>query len=194
VTDILRLTTEPAVLQQLDSEANYVSPGANGLIILPYFIGEKTPLFDPHARGVFFGLSLAHTRGHIFRAILEAVIYGFRHHVEELETLGFPVKRILATNGGVKSQIWRQIAADVLGKPIQSFPGHPGSVLGVACLAAHNAGLVKSWNDIELFLTLGREERPIEAHQLICEQAYQLYRKVYIDLKNDFPLLTRIGG
>lgn len=194
LTDILRLTTDPRVLQQLDQEANEIPPGSNGLIILPYFIGEKTPLFDSSARGVFFGLSLAHTRAHIFRAILEAVIYGFRHHVEELETMNFPVKRILATNGGVKSQIWRQIAADVLGKPIKSFPGHPGSALGVAFVAAHAVGMVKDWNEIEVFLKVTHQEQPIQANQAIYEQAYQVYRKIYIDLKDDFPLLTNIGG
>ena len=103
-------------LKKLDEDASKLPPASDGLIILPYFLGEKTPIFDPEARGMMFGLTLSHTRAHIFRACLEAVIYGFRHHIDVIRELGYEPRRIIATNGGSRSRFWCQIAADVLGQ------------------------------------------------------------------------------
>ena len=107
---------------------------------------------DPQARGVIFGLDLSHSRAHIFRATLEAVMYGFRHHVDVLREAGLDPTRFLATNGGVSSSLWRQIAADVLNEPITSFRNHPGSVLGVAFVAGMAQGLFTDWTEIDRFL------------------------------------------
>ncbi|SMB98188.1 xylulokinase [Thermanaeromonas toyohensis ToBE] len=189
VVNVLGQDATPEILTQLDREAKRVPPGAGGLIVLPYFLGEKTPILDPLARGVFFGLSLHHGRGHIFRAILEAVIFGFRHHVEVLEEMGCNIRRVFATNGGVKSQLWTQIAADILGREVRSFPGHPGSALGVAFLAGKSAGLFKTWEEIELFLRHSRCFIPDETQVKLYQNAYSVYRKLYEDLKSDFPLL-----
>jgi xylulokinase len=121
VRDIAGVTEDPGIFKKLDAEAENVPPASDGLIILPYFLGEKTPIFDPTARGVMFGLTLSHTRGHIFRAMLEAVIYGFRHHIDVLTDMGYRPERIFAANGGAKSSFWCQIAADVLGQRITPF-------------------------------------------------------------------------
>ncbi len=126
---------------ELDELAREVPVGSAGLIVLPYFIGEKTPIFDPLARGVFFGLGLHHTRAHVHRAILEAVAYGFRHHVEVCKELGHPVKRAVITDGGARSPLWRQIVSDVLGIPVTHLRSHPGSALGAAFVAGLGAGL-----------------------------------------------------
>ena len=88
-------------LKEMDREAEEsVPPASDGLVILPYFIGEKTPIFDPTARGVMFGLTLSHTKAHLFRACLEAVIYGFRHHIDVLAESGYEIGHVYATNGG----------------------------------------------------------------------------------------------
>lgn len=178
---------------ELDAAAEQVGPGSDGLIVLPYFIGEKTPLFDPLARGVFFGLSLHHGQGHLFRACLEAVIYGFRHHVDVLRDMGHEPKRVFATNGGVKSRLWRQIAADVLGTPVVSFPGHPGSALGVAFVAGKAGGLFTSWEDIDRFLKDGHSNVPDPDAHRVYTAAYHVYRQIYQDLKHTFPLLQQVG-
>ena len=87
-------------------------PGADGLILLPYFLGEKTPIHDPYARGTLIGLGLHHTLGHIWRAALEAIVFGFSHHLEVFEELGKPARRVIASDGGAQSRLWMQIAAE----------------------------------------------------------------------------------
>ena len=184
---------DPAIFKKLDQEAALVPPASDGLIILPYFLGEKTPIFDPDARGILFGLTLSHTRGHIFRAILEAVIYGFRHHVDVLSEMGRSPERIFATNGGAKSSFWCQIAADVLGKTVTSFPHHPGSALGVAFLAGIYAGIFHDFEQIQEFLQEGaRVYEPIAQNVEVYKKAYRIYRDLYVQLKPSFEALTTL--
>lgn len=182
----------PDLFAKLDQAAEQVPPGADGLIVLPYYLGEKTPIFDPEARGVMFGMSLTHKREHIFRAILESVIYGFRHHIDVLRSYGYEPKRIMATNGGAKSKFWCQIAADVLDAEIRSYPTHPGSALGVAFLAGKSVGVYEDWEDIESFLQEYRDFTPIGEHTVIYDQSYSIYRSLYERLKTLFPEVNRI--
>ncbi len=182
----------PDIFARLDEQAVNVAPASEGLIILPYFLGEKTPLFDPTARGVLFGLTLSHTNGHIFRAILESVIYGFRHHVEVLDDMGYKPKRIMATNGGAKSKFWCQIAADVLGQEVRSYPSHPGSALGVAFLAGMSVGMFQKWEEIQKFLTIHRTFQPDQDAVKIYDRAYQIYRKLYQQLKPSFAEVQKL--
>lgn len=191
IKDILRESSDD-IFKELDEDALRVKPGADGLIILPYFLGEKTPIFDPQARGVMFGLTLTHGRGHIFRAILEAVIYGFRHHVEVLESMGYRPRNIYATNGGAKSKFWCQIAADVLKSEIRSFPSHPGSALGVAFVAGKTAGLFADWNEIHRFLGDYRDFSPVPAHSQIYDKTYRIYRDLYRQLQPSFESLQHV--
>lgn len=185
VKDILD-SESSTIYKELDQEAMKVPAASEGLVILPYFLGEKTPIFDPNARGVMFGLTLAHTRGHIFRAILEAVIYGFRHHVEVLKEMGYEPNRIMATNGGAKSKFWCQIAADVLGTTICSYPSHPGSALGVAFLAGKSAGVFKEWDEIRKFLTDYHIYEPNKREVEIYNRSYKIYRDLYKELTTPF--------
>jgi xylulokinase len=155
--------------------------------VLPYFLGEKTPLMDPLARGVIFGLGLHHTPAHIFRAVLEAVIYGFRHHLDVLREAGHVPGRIVATNGGVSSGLWRHIAADVLGAPVTSFRGHPGSSLGVAFVAGMAGGLFRDWAEIDRFLTDRIVDEPDLANAAVYGHRYAVYRDLYGRLVDLFP-------
>ncbi|HWQ79324.1 MAG TPA: FGGY-family carbohydrate kinase [Anaerovoracaceae bacterium] len=182
----------PSVFKELDAQAELIPPASEGLIILPYFLGEKTPIFDPIARGVMFGLTLSHTKAHIFRAILEAVIYGFRHHVEVIREAGFEPRQIMATNGGAKSKFWCQIAADILGQTICSFPSHPGSALGVAFLAGKSAGLFQEWQEIQTFLTDRQIYEPDPRSVEIYNKSYNIYRDIYRQLKPSFEKLQRV--
>ena len=180
--DILRLEG-PNVLRDLDDAASRVPPASDGLIVLPYFLGEKTPIMDPTARGTFFGLTLSHTRAHIFRAILESVIYGFRHHVEVIRSMGLVPERIYATNGGAKSRFWCQIAADVLSREIVAYPSHPGSALGVAFLAGMKAGVFTEWEQIRTFLEEKRVFTPEPGAVRVYDRAYAIYRELYESLR-----------
>lgn len=180
--DILR-SQDPHILQTLDREAEEIPPASDGLVVLPYFLGEKTPLFDPNARGVFFGLTLSHTRAHLFRAILESVLYGFRHHVEVIEEMGYHPRQIIATDGGAKSPLWCQIAADVLNAEVRAYPSHPGSALGVAFLAGMQAGIFREWEEIGRFLTQYRIYKPNPEAAEVYRRAYPIYRNLYSQLR-----------
>lgn len=189
--DIMQ-SDDPAILRQMDLEAEKLRPASDGLIILPYFLGEKTPLFDPEAKGVLCGLTLSHTRAHVFRAVLEAVIYGFRHHIEVLKDMGLTPTHIMATNGGSKSRFWCQIAADVLGASIKAYPSHPGSALGVAFMAGLSVGAFRKWEDINLFLTDYRTFTPNEEAARVYDRAYAIYRDLYRQLKPSFGALNEL--
>lgn len=187
VGDVLGKPVDKATLKAMDEAALAVPAGSDGVIVLPYFLGEKTPLMDPQARGVIFGLGLHHTPAHIFRAILEAVIYGFRHHLDVLREAGHAPSRIVATNGGVSSGLWRHIAADVLNAPVTSFRGHPGSSLGVAFVAGMGGGVFDDWAQIDRFLTDRIVDEPDPAEAAIYDERYAVYRELYTRLRDLFP-------
>ncbi|MDR0356272.1 MAG: FGGY-family carbohydrate kinase [Deltaproteobacteria bacterium] len=189
--DILNID-DPAVFRDMDQAAEKVPPASDGLIVLPYFLGEKTPIMDPEARGVMFGLTLSHTRAHIFRAVLEAVIYGFRHHLDVMRDMGYSPKRIRAANGGAKSSFWCQIASDVLAAPIISFPSHPGSALGAAFLAGMSVGVFRAWEEIDLFLKDYQSFEPNPANVAVYDQSYVIYRSIYEELKPSFKRLRNL--
>lgn len=130
-----------ADLQTLDQQAAQIPAGSQGLLTLPYFLGEKTPLHDPFARGTVLGLTLSHTPAHLYRSLLERVAYAFRHHLEVLEQHGHRVQRIYVVDGGAKSALWRSILASVLGQDmVYLSTSDRGSAYGVAFLAGSAAG------------------------------------------------------
>jgi xylulokinase len=175
----------------LDRLAAAVPPGADGLILLPYFLGEKTPLHDVHARGTLVGLGLHHRIGHIWRAALEGVAFGFRHHVEVFEELGQSVRHVVASDGGARSALWMQIAADVLGRPVHLLAGHPGSCLGAAYVAAVGVGATVGWDEIARFVTPAGTVQPNPAAAAAYTGHYALFRETYERLR---PLYPRLAG
>ncbi|HWQ51674.1 MAG TPA: FGGY-family carbohydrate kinase [Terriglobales bacterium] len=191
VKDILG-DDDPAALRLLDRQSMEIPPASDGLVILPYFLGEKTPIFDPEARGVMCGLTLSHGRAHIFRAILESVIYGFKHHIEVLAEGGFYPQRIFASDGGAKSEFWCQIAADVLNAPVTSFAHHPGSAYGAAFLAGVAACLFDSFERVRDFVEDGAKTySPNAQNAVVYERAYRVYRELYMRLRGPFGEIAR---
>jgi FGGY-family pentulose kinase len=126
--------------QILDGEAAAVPPGSEGLVLVDYFQGNRTPIRDPLVRGALWGLGLKHTSAHVFRAILEGTAYGTRHILEDLAAHGFKVTELYATGGGAKSRLWLQIHADVCGLPISLAEVAEATTLGSAVAAAVGAG------------------------------------------------------
>ena len=183
-----------SVYARLDAKAADVPPGAGGVVLLPYFLGEKTPLHDPHARGTLIGLALHHDLGHVWRAALEAVVYGFRHHVDVFEDMGLDVMRVVASDGGSASELWMQIAADALGKPVQLVVGHPGSSLGAAFVAAMGVGGFDGWDAIERYVRPGRVVEPNPQVKARYDEAYAIYRETYERLKPIYPRLAALGS
>ena len=180
-----------SVYARLDRAAEDVPPGAENIILLPYFLGEKTPLHDPYARGTVVGLGLHHGLPHIWRAALEAVVFGFRHHLEVFEATGLEARRVVASNGGTVSALWLQIAADALKMPVQSIENHPGSCLGAAYVAAMGVGVEQAWDGIAQYVAPGRRFIPDPAAGAAYDHIYPLFRETYERLKPLYPKLSR---
>jgi xylulokinase len=170
-----------APLSTLDAEAEAAGPGAGGVIALPYMLGEKTPIQDPDARGAFVGLTLATGRGHLFRAVLESIAFGFRHHLDVFRELGHEPRRVRVTNGGARSALWKQVTADVLGLPLETLRSHPGSALGAAFVAGIGVGLIRDWSEIDRFVEVGEVVQPRDHDRY--ERPYRDFRALYPALK-----------
>lgn len=183
-----------ASLEELDREAWEAGVGAGGVVALPYFLGEKTPINDPRARGTFVGLHLGHRRGHIFRSILEAIAFGFAHHVEILTELGLAPRRVRVTNGGSRSRVWKQILADVLGIPLEPIVQHPGSSLGAAFAAGMGIGVFEQWDEIDRFIHLDERIEPDEENHARYREVYEVYRSLYPALKDQQHRLANFGA
>lgn len=179
---------------ELDRLAAAVPPGAGGVVLLPYFLGEKTPIHDPDARGTIVGLGLHHGLGHVWRAALEAVVYGFRHHVDVFAEAGMPVRRVVASDGGSSSAVWMKIAADILRRPVQLVAGHPGSSLGAAFVAGMGVGVIDDWSAIDRFVAPGAVIAPDPATRAAYDEGYALYRATYERLKPLYPRFAALGA
>jgi xylulokinase len=168
---------------EMDSRASCIAPGSDGIVILPYFLGEKTPIFNTDARGVIFGLALSHTVNHIYRALLEAIAYSSRHHIEVFHELGLPVRRVFITTGGSKTTVWKSIMADVTGYDLTYVVNNQGSSAGAALLAGIGAGLMEEG------ITLAQERLTFFCNRANCriyDESYKLYRALYENLKTLF--------
>ncbi|MEO3928443.1 FGGY-family carbohydrate kinase [Micromonosporaceae bacterium B7E4] len=157
------------------AEAAASGPGARGLLMLPYFAGERTPIMDPDARGVVAGLTLSHTRGDLYRAALEATALGVRHNVETLRAAGADVTNVVAVGGGTQGGLWTRIVSDVTGLT-QVLPTTTiGASYGAGYLAARTvvAADIAEWNP-----PVGRIE-PDPALRTNYDELYALYRELY---------------
>lgn len=174
--------------------AEKIPAGSDGLICLPYFAGERTPIHDPDARGVFAGLTLTHTRAHLYRALLEGTAFGVRHNTEALQEMGAVPHRLVAVGGGANNRLWLQIVSDVAGLP-QIVPERTvGASYGDAFLAGLATKIIP---DLD---ALGRdwvrvaeviEPRPAERKRY--DAYYHVYRSLYEHARDDLHTLARLG-
>ncbi len=164
----------------------------NGVLFLPYMLGEKTPLNDPFARGTLVGLGLNQDIRHVWRAALEGVVFGFRHHVETFEELGLSITRVFAADGGAASDLWLQIAADAIGRPVSRIDRHPGSSLGAAFVAGMGVGTFTEWSDIARYVAPGRVFEPNAENRAALNTKYRLWRDLYRRLETFYPELAAI--
>jgi xylulokinase len=175
----------------LDQLAAAIPAGSDGVFLLPYFLGEKSPIHDPAARGTITGLSLNHNLGHIWRAALEAAAYGFLHHLDVFRELGYPVRRLLASDGGAQSKVWMQIAADITQLPIQLLENHPGSCLGAAWVAAMGTGAATDWEGAARLVHYGPILLPNPANSAAYATGYRHFRDLYLRLAPWFAVRQR---
>ena len=172
--------------QALDRSAADVPAGSEGLLCLPYFLGEKTPIHDPLARGTFVGLSFNHGPGHLWRALLEAVAYAQKHHVEVLTELGYAPRRFFASDGGSRSRVWMQMMADILQAPVRLLENHHGSCVGAAWVAAVACGSGADWPDVLRLVRYGDNIVPNPANADVYARGYADFRALYVTLRPFF--------
>ena len=165
--------------QALIQEAEKIPAGSEGLVVLPYFSGERTPINDPRARGVIFGLTLAHSRGHLFHAVLEGIGYGIKHHLAVLKDMDATPREIIAVGGGVKNPLWLRIVSDICQVPQKVPSVTVGAAYGDAFLAGLGAGVFASAADIGRWVSDFNIIQPNPAHAKRYEEYYETYLALY---------------
>jgi xylulokinase len=163
---------------RLAKEAEASPPGAKGLVMLPYFSGERTPIHDTHAKGAIFGLNLTHGRGDLYRALLEGIAFGTNHIVDTYREIGHMPKKLLAVGGGTKNRVWSQATSDVSGLPQTVCGKTIGASYGDAFLAALGVGDVKK-SDILAWNPEERRIAPDRGNRAVYRWQYRIFRELY---------------
>jgi xylulokinase len=164
----------------LIEEAKRIPPGSDGLLFLPYLMGERTPHLDPLARGMWFGLTAAHTRRHLIRSILEGVAFSLRDSIEILKELNIPIDQIRASGGGSRSPLWRQIQSDIFGKEVVTLREAEGSAYGAAILAGVGGKVYASVPDAaKQVIQLSDHIAPDPGRARSYDSLYEIYTRVY---------------
>ncbi|MCK9480054.1 MAG: xylulokinase [Firmicutes bacterium] len=173
---------DPYIL--MDKIAEKVQPQCEGVIYLPYLMGERTPHLDPYAKGVFFGLSARHTRAHLLRAVMEGVVFSLKDCFEIIKNMNIGVDQIRASGGGGKSKLWRQMQADILQTDVVTTNSTEGGALGVAILAGVGVRLFDSVEQAcENLIKINETQKPTEN---TYDANYSKYKKLYPALKGLF--------
>lgn len=185
----------PPAYSALSDLAATAPPGSRGLLVLPHFQGERTPIHDPHARGIFAGLTLTHTRADMYRAVLEGTAYGVAHNIQTMSNMGAEPRRLVAVGGGTKSPVWLQIVSDVSGLP-QDVPGQTiGASYGDAFLAGYAAGLVPDFETLStVWVGNPMQVMPDPAQHELYLEYYDLYQALYQQTKDISHQLARLGS
>ena len=165
---------------ELVGAASEVPPGSEGLVFLPYLSGERTPHLDPKARGAFFGLTARHGTAHMTRAVMEGVIFSLRESLEIMRDLDVPIEDVRATGGGARSELWRQLQADIYGTPIRRTLADEGPAYGAALLAGVASDTYADVNEATSVVEL-REEitEPNPERSKVYDEYYEVYRSLY---------------
>lgn len=172
---------------ELTREAECVSPGSDGVVFLPYMAGERSPIWNPDAKGVFYGLSFDKTRGHMIRAILEGVAFSLEHNLRVAGETGIKVDVLNAMGGASNSVLWTQIKADVTGKTIQVPASDTATTLGASLLAGVGCGVYSGYEEaVNRTIAITRVQEPDPRHKEIYERCMELYLKLYENLKETF--------
>lgn len=180
----------------LDMEASRSVPGARGLLFLPYLAGERSPIWDPNARAVFFGLSVSHKREDIVRAVMEGVAFAFLSNLVIFEKeLGVTMNEVFLSGGGSKSSVWPQIHADVSGKVIKTVKVKNSEAIGNAILAGYAVGIYKDISSAaDEIVQIDKVFEPDPRAHAVYLQAFDLYRQIYAATKELFPKLGVLRG
>lgn len=192
--DHLATRTRRRAYEFFDMEAEYVPPGSGGVIVLPFFSGARSPRWNPYARGVIFGLTVFHTRAHLFRAIMEGVAYEVRKILESLEEVGIKPKELVLMGGGAKTPTWARIKANVTKREVVIPELLDAALGGDAALVVYGAGVCKSFEEaVSKFFRERTRLKPDPELARIYDKYYAVYEKLYTSLENLFKELAEIS-
>jgi xylulokinase len=180
--------TDPYFL--LTDEAATAGPGAEGLFFLPYLTGERTPHFDPDAKGAWVGLTVRHGRGHLIRSVLEGATYAMRDSLELIREMGVSIEQIRASGGGARNPLWRQIQADIYGNDVHTLQSTEGPAFGVALLAqVGTGGFANVPEACDATIRLA-DRTPVDPQaRAFYDRGYAIYRQLYRDLRSTFAAI-----
>ncbi|WP_270235672.1 FGGY-family carbohydrate kinase [Lacticaseibacillus suilingensis] len=184
-------TTGENAYTVMSEEASEVPVGADGLIMLPYIYGERSPLQDSEALGMIFGLTGGHDRRHINRAALESVAYSTYQHMRLFSEIGLEPERVITAGGGTKNITWMQIVCDMLGKPLQIPEDFQCSAYGDAMIAAIGSGQLAGFSALRRVLPTGRVLVPNSENHQYYAQHYPIFRDLYLNNRSAMYTLSR---
>ncbi len=174
---------------ELTAEAAEAPPGSDGVLFLPYMAGERSPIWNPDAKGVFYGLSFDKTRGHLIRSVLEGVAFSLEHNLRTAAETGIHVDTLNAMGGASNSVLWTQIKADVTGKTIRVPSSDTATTLGAAILAGVGCGVYGSYGEaVNRTIRMTRVQEPNPENKAVYDRAMERYLRLYEDLKEGFSL------
>lgn len=177
----------------INKEAATAKPGCDGLMYLPYLMGERTPHLDPFARGVFFGLTARHNKNDMLRAIMEGVGYSLKDCLDIINEMGIAVNEVRASGGGGKSELWRQIQADMFNSEVVTINSSEGPALGVAILALVGAGIYPSVPEAcDTIIHKVTSQSKSEDNCKLYNKYHEIYKQIYAALKPEFGKLQGI--
>lgn len=177
----------------LTARASEAGIGSDGVVFLPYMMGERSPIWNTNARGVFFGLSLATSKGAMARSILEGAAFALRHNMEVALGAGAEIHEVRTIGGCSRSELWNQIKADVLGKPLLLPQTSVGAPFGVAMLAGMGSGVYKDAGQTARdMVRIERRFEPNGANHERYGKVYGLFRRIYEHLEDDFDSAARV--
>lgn len=179
-------------LEQLNDIAEEIPEGSDGLIFLPYMAGERSPIWDDDAKGVYYGMDFSKTKGHFVRAAMEGVAYALNHNLQVAEKAGAYVEELRAVGGSANSLLWTQIKADVTGKRIVVPSSDTATPLGAAILAGVGTGVYNSFEEaVEQTVKISRIHEPDPKAHETYKKYYEMYLELYDSLK---ALMKKTGG
>jgi len=179
----------------LETSARTVREGADGILFLPYLMGERSPIWDARASGAFVGLSLYHRREHAYRAVLEGVAFALRHNIEAGTAAAVPLdERLIVVGGATHSDLWMQIIADVTGRPVWTIAEDVEAAMGAALLAAYGVKLVSAQDVDRGWVTLAPRAAPDARATRIYDRLFTLYKSLYPALKTSMHDLNDVAA
>ncbi|WP_299823960.1 gluconokinase [uncultured Pontibacter sp.] len=183
---------EEDIFELLNTEAAAVKPGSDGLLFLPYLLGERSPHWNAAARACFIGVHYTHTRAHFLRALMEGIIFGVYSVGVALEQTMGPVKRIFANGGFTHSDLWVQMLADMFQVKVYLTETSEGSALGAAILGMHTLGMLEKLEDAGKLIKVQKTFTPNPQAHLIYRQNYALFEALYPKLESSFNQLSSV--